>query len=116
MVISCNRFENAASNSSSSEPTSSICTGKQSTSSSSVATGPREVRVLVGGTSRLARVELVRHTASTGWTTPRLVEPDDDRLELSWTEEDPGESAVYYLRVVQEDGHFAWSSPVWVDP
>jgi hypothetical protein len=21
----------------------------------------------------------------------------------------------YYLRVIQEDGHMAWSSPIWVD-
>jgi len=23
--------------------------------------------------------------------------------------------AYYYLRVLQKDGHMAWSSPIWVD-
>jgi hypothetical protein len=26
------------------------------------------------------------------------------------------QQAYYYLRVIQEDGNMAWSSPIWVAP
>ena len=36
-------------------------------------------------------------------------------LETSYTDEDPPDGEVrYYIRVEQEDGNMAWSSPVWV--
>ena len=40
--------------------------------------------------------------------------PDRD-VSLDWTDEAPpaGEHA-YYVRVLQLDGHLAWSSPTWV--
>jgi hypothetical protein len=27
----------------------------------------------------------------------------------------PGQTYAYYVRVTQEDGHIAWSSPIWID-
>ena len=35
-------------------------------------------------------------------------------VDLEMTDESPG-STWYYLRVVQQNGQMAWSSPVWVD-
>jgi hypothetical protein len=45
-------------------------------------------------------------------------EHDDMDLLGQIALEQPGDRppfAYYYLRVVQEDGHIAWSSPIWVD-
>jgi hypothetical protein len=39
------------------------------------------------------------------------------RASVTWT--DPGprdDTRYYYLRVKQADGHYGWTSPVWVDP
>ncbi len=78
--------------------------------------GPPTFDLVVGGTAELGLVELVRWTPSTGWMSPLSLDPEGDRLELTWTDEAlTSESGIYYLRVAQEDGHHAWSSPVWLD-
>jgi len=76
--------------------------------------GPR-VRAAVGGTESLRRVEVVRFSASDGFTTPFAVDSPGQPFEIDWTDEEITEDALYYLRVTQEDGHRAWSSPIWVD-
>ncbi len=49
-------------------------------------------------------------------TYPYPPEPGRDGIvERDFTDENLEESAWYYLRVTQTDGHMAWSSPVWVD-
>ena len=79
--------------------------------------GPPTFGIAVGGTAEIGVLELVRHTASTGWTTPLSLDPEGDRFEVTWTDETlEDEAAVYYLRIIQEDGHHAWSSPIWLDP
>ena len=79
--------------------------------------GPPTFEIVVGGTGELGQVELVRHTPSTGWSTPLSVDPEGTRLEATFTDEAlTSEAGIYYLRVIQEDGHHAWSSPVWLDP
>ena len=30
-------------------------------------------------------------------------------------EEEKPAFVYYYLRIIQEDGHIAWSSPIWID-
>ncbi len=76
----------------------------------------------VAGTTKLKKIELilngkVLHT----WT------PSHYFLEFTYDDMTPLEKialpakdkkapfAYYYLRVMQEDGHMAWSSPIWVD-
>ncbi|MCB1084754.1 MAG: DUF3604 domain-containing protein [Chlamydiia bacterium] len=53
--------------------------------------------------------------------------PKDDNFEFTFDDEEPLEKVAlngkdelppftyYYMRVEQEDGHLAWSSPIWVD-
>ena len=36
------------------------------------------------------------------------------QIALPGTSETP-DFVYYYLRVLQEDGHMAWSSPIWID-
>jgi hypothetical protein len=31
-------------------------------------------------------------------------------------DEPPAKEACYYVRVFQEDGHLAWTSPIWIKP
>ena len=70
---------------------------------------PRTFDIQVVGTEALKRVTLVKNGQ------PRFMLPGDGQV-LSTTltdHEGPGEPAFYYLRVEQEDGEMAWSSPLW---
>lgn len=83
---------------------------------------PREVRLRVHARGPLERIELIRNGAvwrefttfeGLDWeTTVR----DDDALEALLLEREIGDerTAYYYARVVQADGHTAWSSPVFL--
>jgi hypothetical protein len=38
-------------------------------------------------------------------------------VSATWTESDPADQRTsYWIRVLQEDGGKAWSSPIWIDP
>jgi hypothetical protein len=73
---------------------------------------PVTVRASVHGTGALAEVTIVRDGVAVFTGEPA---PDED-LEIQWpdrtaTRERP---ACYYLRVRQQSGDMAWSSPLWV--
>ena len=38
-----------------------------------------------------------------------------DKIALKTGEEDAAPFIYYYIRVLQKDGHIAWSSPIWID-
>lgn len=76
----------------------------------------------VAGTTGLSAVELVRNG--------KVIKSFDSNgyaLEFTYDDMTPIQSVLidakdkkppfvfYYLRVIQEDGHMAWSSPIWVD-
>jgi hypothetical protein len=42
--------------------------------------------------------------------------PDGDRVTCEWVDPSPAPGHFYYVRVQQENGHRAWSSPVWTSP
>ena len=43
-------------------------------------------------------------------------ELEEETLSLEYTVESPQDKTTpYLLKVIQEDGHMAWSSPIWVD-
>src|SRR5262249_13458043 len=73
---------------------------------------PPAAEVKVIGTAGLRRVEVVRnnqivYTAS----------PGSDQAQFRYQDAQPVRGgAYYYLRVIQEDGNMAWSSPIWVQP
>jgi hypothetical protein len=80
--------------------------------------------VQVAGTADLAQVELVKgHVgAQVPFQSINLLHHSGahqaDPTRLFWTGPDPhglGDSAFYYLRVVQADTEMAWSSPIWID-
>jgi hypothetical protein len=73
----------------------------------------RRLEVRVNGTAPLERVEVV----SQGVVVHRFAVEGPD-LRAEWVDERrtrPRHDFYYYLRVRQEDGHCAWSSPIWGD-
>jgi hypothetical protein len=64
------------------------------------------------GTAPLRSAELLRHDGrgyTTVWSAGGAAEAAFDLVD-----EDLRGEGFYYLRVEQEDGHCAWSSPVWI--
>lgn len=82
----------------------------------------RHLTGYVAGTSDLVRVEIIRNGK-----VIKTYEPDGYAFEFAYDDMEALEKAAidakdkkppfvfYYLRAVQEDGHMAWSSPIWVD-
>lgn len=82
----------------------------------------RHLTGYVAGTAQLARVEIIRNGK-----VIKTFEPDTYSLDFAYDDMTPLEKVVidakdkkppfvyYYLRVIQADGHMAWSSPIWVD-
>jgi len=82
----------------------------------------RHLSGYVAGTTKLKTVEIIRNGKAI-----KVFEPDNYFLEFVYDDLTPLEKAVlptkdkkppfayYYLKATQEDGHIAWSSPIWVD-
>ena len=74
------------------------------------------------GTAPLREISLVRNGK-----VHQIFEVNGDKLEFTFDDNDllssialenTGEKppfVYYYLRVIQQDGHIAWSSPIWID-
>lgn len=82
----------------------------------------RHLSGYVAGTTKLKTIEIIRNGKPI-----QTFKPDDYHYEYSYDDMTPLLDATidakdsnppfvfYYLRVTQEDGHMAWSSPIWVD-
>lgn len=82
----------------------------------------RHLSGYAAGTTKLKLVELIRNGKVIQTFTS-----DTYHLEFTYDDMEPLEKvclnakdkkplfSYYYLRVTQEDGHIAWSSPIWVD-
>ena len=82
----------------------------------------RHITVYVAGTAGIKEIELIRNGEVLKTFNTKSYFTDfayDDMEHLSKIVLPGGEGkppfAFYYLRVVQSDGHIAWSSPIWVD-
>lgn len=68
------------------------------------------IRAEAHGTDILEKVEVIRDGRII-----HSVSPDSEDCEMEFEDEMAVLGSVfYYLRVLQRDGHMAWSSPVWV--
>ena len=74
-----------------------------------VSDSPR-VLVRARGTDRIAAIHLIRDAGYVYKVQPGRQEAEFEYLDV---EAGPGEH-WYYVRVEQEDGELAWSSPIWV--
>jgi hypothetical protein len=73
---------------------------------------PRNLKVHAVGTGNIRSVEVVRNNEV-------YYTHQGHGFEVTFEIRDPtplGEGAYYYVRVIQQDTHMAWSSPIWVDP
>jgi hypothetical protein len=71
---------------------------------------PKKIQIKVNGTERLKLVEIIKNNQSLkkySWTDPSFSASFIDKSESSSDD-------YYYLRVVQQDNHMAWSSPIWI--
>jgi len=83
----------------------------------------RHISGFAAGTTPLAKVEILRNgevikTFKPGNTYKLEFEYDDltDMAKSIIQADDKKPPFIfYYLRVTQEDGHMAWSSPIWID-
>ena len=74
--------------------------------------GPVLMEVRFAGTARVERVEAVTNGDRTLAFEPRS---DRGRIRFNVVLEPGAPWAYFYVRLVQEDGEMAWSSPVWLD-
>ncbi len=83
----------------------------------------RHITSTVAGTTDLAKVELVRNGQVIHTITPKnsynvTIGFDDfsplNKVTINAKDGKPP-FVYYYIRVTQEDGHMAWSSPIWID-
>jgi hypothetical protein len=81
----------------------------------------RHISGYVAGTDTIKQIELIRAGRAIHTILPKSyhcdyyyddMEPLDQILLTSGNNE---RFIYYYLRVTQEDGHVAWSSPIWID-
>lgn len=82
----------------------------------------RHITGFVAGTANIAKVELIRNGK-----VIETFEADGYSLVFTYDDMSPLEKVCidahdkkppfvyYYLRFTQEDGHMAWSSPIWID-
>lgn len=82
----------------------------------------RHISGFAVGTSPISKIEIIRNGKVLTTFTPNKKVFDfvyDDMEPLSKVvipaKDKAPPFAYYYLRVIQEDGHMAWSSPIWVD-
>ncbi|ADI38394.1 uncharacterized protein CPn_0512/CP_0242/CPj0512/CpB0533 [Waddlia chondrophila 2032/99] len=82
----------------------------------------RHIAGYVAGTDKIKSIEVIRNG-----DVLQTFNPDDYHYEFEYddmanlkevcidSKDKESPFVFYYLRVVQEDGHMAWSSPIWVD-
>ena len=82
----------------------------------------RHISGYVAGTAKLNKIEIIRNG-----DVIHTINPEDYYSDYEYDDMTPLEKnslkgvdkqppfAYYYLRVTQEDGHMAWSSPIWID-
>jgi len=83
----------------------------------------RHLSGYAAGTGNIAKLEIIRN----GKVIKTFEGKGDYSLEFTYDDMTPIEKIIidakdkkppfvyYYLRCIQEDGHMAWSSPIWVD-
>ena len=74
------------------------------------ASEPQRILVRARGTAEIAAIQLIRDGKYVYKIEPGKAEVEFDYLDI---EAPPGEH-WYYVRVEQQDGELAWSSPIWM--
>ena len=70
--------------------------------------GPARIRVVAHACSTVQRVDLIRNDRRLKTWRPNTLDVD-----LTYVDEHPLKENAYYIRLRQNDGEFAWSTPIW---
>lgn len=75
------------------------------------------VKVKVAGTDTIQKIDIIKcnYTNRKKCFISYSKSPNKRKTSFSWIDRDFKEDCFYYVRVIQEDGNMAWSSPIWVD-
>jgi hypothetical protein len=68
--------------------------------------------VHVIGTGPILQIDLIKSARFVYNVRPNASEASFEYMENNYV---PGKD-WYYVRVLQQDGQLAWSSPIWLDP
>ena len=69
------------------------------------------LEILAVGTSRVARIEVIRNEE-----VVYVNRPNRREVRLTYRDNDPPSgSAYYYVRALQDDREIAWGSPIWIN-
>src|SRR5262249_29834792 len=69
------------------------------------------LQLAVMGTGPLARIDIIKDSE-----VVESLQPGKPEYRGTWTDPKPEAGAhYYYIRVQQNDGELAWSSPLWID-
>ena len=83
----------------------------------------RHITGFVAGTANIKEISFIRNGKPFKTIEPKSSHHEfaiDDtellsKILLTPSQPDKSPFVYYYIRVVQEDGHIAWSSPIWID-
>jgi hypothetical protein len=83
----------------------------------------RHLSGYVAGTTPIQEILIIRNGKSLHRITPNTLHHEftfDDQdllssVSLTPPQPDKPPFTYYYLRILQEDGHIAWISPIWID-
>ena len=69
------------------------------------------LKIRLRGTSKFAKVVIVRDGKSVYATSPQTQE-----VEFSWRDNQPNKdkTSYYYVRGEQDNGELVWASPLWI--
>ena len=82
----------------------------------------RYISGYVIGTGKIKTIQIIRNGK-----IYETIHPNKDKVDFEFDDMESLDKIVlsspdsrppftfYYLRVIQEDGHMAWSSPIWID-
>ena len=70
---------------------------------------------MVKGTAAVRDIEVWKFSRSTGWKAFSFGGKGLKDAQGQFNDESFHADSLYFMKVVQEDGNLAWSSPVWVN-
>jgi hypothetical protein len=72
---------------------------------------PPTLDLNIVGTGPLVKIDVLRDSEVVD-----TIEPRGSQYKSSWTDPQPQTGVhYYYIRILQQDGEIAWSSPMWID-
>jgi len=76
--------------------------------------GPPMINYMVKGTATVRDIEVWKFSRSPGWKVFSFGGKGLKDAQGQFNDESFNADSLYFMKVVQEDGNLAWSSPVWV--